>query len=131
MKAAIIDQLFTGMPDDFSNEDIELRAEVIFQYVQQQMHSAMVHGEDRQFATAIRARAAPVLCAATTGGTAAGAGKHRQRPSSGSGVDQPGDARNSDEVCRMTTSPDCWYASRARAKPPRLFACFTRMLTVK
>jgi type I restriction enzyme R subunit len=43
MKAAIIDRLLAGMPDDFSSDDIELRAEVIFQYVQQQLHSARVH----------------------------------------------------------------------------------------
>ena len=43
MKAAIIDRLLADMPDDFSSDDIELRAEGIFQYVQQQMHSAMVH----------------------------------------------------------------------------------------
>jgi len=43
MKAAIIDRLLEGMPDDFSSEDIEARAEIIFQYVQQQMASAAVH----------------------------------------------------------------------------------------
>lgn len=43
MKAAIIDRLLEGMPDEYSSEDIELRAEVVYQYVQQQMQSAMVH----------------------------------------------------------------------------------------
>jgi len=43
MKAAIIDQLLAGMPDDFSNEDIEARADVVFQYVQQQMQHTTVH----------------------------------------------------------------------------------------
>lgn len=43
MKAAIIDRLLEGMPDDFSSDDIEARAEIIFQYVQQQMSSAAVH----------------------------------------------------------------------------------------
>jgi len=43
MKAAIIDQLLAGMPDDFSNEDIEARADVVFQYVQQQMQFTTVH----------------------------------------------------------------------------------------
>jgi type I restriction enzyme, R subunit len=43
MKAAIIDRLLEGMPDGYSSEDIEARAEVIFQYVQQQFQSAAVH----------------------------------------------------------------------------------------
>jgi len=43
MKSAIIDRLLEGMPEGFSSDDIEQRAEVIFQYVQQQMHSARVH----------------------------------------------------------------------------------------
>ena len=42
MKAAIIDRLLEGMPTDYSNEDIESRAEFIFQYVQQ-MDSALLH----------------------------------------------------------------------------------------
>lgn len=43
MKAAIIDRLLAGLPDQYSSDDIEVRAEVVFQYVQQQMQSAMVH----------------------------------------------------------------------------------------
>ena len=43
MKAAIIDRLLAGMPEGYSSDDIEARAEVIFQYVQQQMHSVVVH----------------------------------------------------------------------------------------
>jgi type I restriction enzyme R subunit len=43
MKVAIIDRLLDGMPDGYSNEDIESRAEVVYQYVQQQMHSVHVH----------------------------------------------------------------------------------------
>jgi len=43
MKAAIIDRLLDGMPDGYSNDDIEARATVIFDYVQQQMHSAGLH----------------------------------------------------------------------------------------
>lgn len=43
MKAAIIDRMLEGMPDEYSSEDIEVRAEVIYQYVQKQMQSAMVH----------------------------------------------------------------------------------------
>lgn len=43
MKMAIIDQLLVGMPDEFTNEDIEARADVVFQYVQQQMQYATVH----------------------------------------------------------------------------------------
>jgi len=43
MKAAIIDRLLEGMPDDFSSEYIEARAEIIFQYVQQQMASTAMH----------------------------------------------------------------------------------------
>jgi type I restriction enzyme R subunit len=43
MKAAIIDRLLEGMPDGYSSEDIEARAEVIFQYVQGQLRSAALH----------------------------------------------------------------------------------------
>jgi len=43
MKVAIIDKLLEGMPDGYSSEDIESRAEVVYQYVQQQIHSAHVH----------------------------------------------------------------------------------------
>ena len=43
MKAAIIDRLLEGMPDGYSSEDIEVRAEVIFQYVQGQLQSAALH----------------------------------------------------------------------------------------
>jgi type I restriction enzyme, R subunit len=43
MKVAIIDQLLTGMPDDITNEDIEARADVVFQYVQQQMQFSTLH----------------------------------------------------------------------------------------
>ncbi|WP_024539803.1 type I restriction endonuclease subunit R [Comamonas badia] len=47
MKAAIIDRLLDGMPEDFSSEDIEARAEGVYQYVQTQlpypMRSAAVH----------------------------------------------------------------------------------------
>ncbi len=43
MKAAIIDRMLEGMPDEFSSEDIEARAEVVYQYVETQMQSAAVH----------------------------------------------------------------------------------------
>lgn len=43
MKATIIDHLLEGMPDEFSSEEIEARAQIIFQYVQQSMHSSTVH----------------------------------------------------------------------------------------
>ena len=43
MKTAIIDSLLEGMPDGYSSEDIDARAEVIYQYVQDQMHSVHVH----------------------------------------------------------------------------------------
>lgn len=43
MKASIIDSLLGGMPDEYSSEDIEARADVIYQYVQQQMQSMSVH----------------------------------------------------------------------------------------
>lgn len=43
MKAAIIDRLLEGMPEGYSSDDIEARAEVVFQYVQQQMHSRAVN----------------------------------------------------------------------------------------
>ena len=39
----IIDRMQEGMPDEFSSEDIEARAEVIYQYVETQMQSAAVH----------------------------------------------------------------------------------------
>ena len=42
MKSAIIERLLAGMPTEYSSEDIELRAEVVFQYVQQQ-HSSSKH----------------------------------------------------------------------------------------
>lgn len=43
MKTAIIDRLLEGMPDGYSSEDIDARAEVVYQYVQGQMHSLHVH----------------------------------------------------------------------------------------
>jgi type I restriction enzyme R subunit len=43
MKAAIIDRLLAGLPDQYSSDDIEVRAEVVFQYVQQLMHSTAVN----------------------------------------------------------------------------------------
>ncbi len=43
MKVAIIDRMLEGMPDEYSNEDIEARAEVIYQYVKTQMQSVAVH----------------------------------------------------------------------------------------
>ena len=43
MKVAIIDRMLEGMPDEYSNEEIEARAEVIYQYVKTQMQSVAVH----------------------------------------------------------------------------------------
>lgn len=43
MKMAIIDQLLVGMPDEFTNEDIEARADLVFQYIQQQRQYATMH----------------------------------------------------------------------------------------
>ena len=43
MKAAIIDRMLEGMPDEFSSEEIEVHAEVIYQYVEMQMRSGVVH----------------------------------------------------------------------------------------
>lgn len=43
MKAAIIDRMLEGMPGEYSSEDIEVRADVIYQYVQKQLQSALVH----------------------------------------------------------------------------------------
>ena len=43
MKAAIIDSLLEGMPDDYSSNDIDARAAVIYQYVESQMHSMQIH----------------------------------------------------------------------------------------
>ena len=42
MKVTIINRLLEGMPDGYSSEDIESRAEVVYQYVQQQMSSIHV-----------------------------------------------------------------------------------------
>ncbi len=35
LKTTIIDHMLNGMPDEFSNEDIEVRAEVVFRFLQQ------------------------------------------------------------------------------------------------
>jgi len=43
MKTEIIDRLLESMPDEYSSEDIQARAGVIYQYVQQQMRSALMH----------------------------------------------------------------------------------------
>lgn len=43
MKTAIIDHLLAGLPDDYSNDDIAMRADTVFQYVQSQIHSAAWH----------------------------------------------------------------------------------------
>lgn len=44
MKVAIIDHMLKGMPEQFSSEDIEARAEVIYQYyVQTQNLQRVVH----------------------------------------------------------------------------------------
>ena len=43
MKTAIIDSLLEGMPDGYSSEDIDFRAEVVYQYVQDPKHSVRLH----------------------------------------------------------------------------------------
>ena len=43
MKAAIIDHLLQGLPDAYSSEDIELRADEVYQYVQSQVASMSRH----------------------------------------------------------------------------------------
>ena len=43
MKAAIIDHLLQGLPDDYSSDDIEFRADTVYQYVQTQVHSTALH----------------------------------------------------------------------------------------
>lgn len=43
MKATIIDHLLQGLPDEFSSDDIEQRADIVFQYVQQQYASGVRH----------------------------------------------------------------------------------------
>ena len=43
MKVAIIDQLLANMPDDYSSEEIEARADVVFRYALQQIHYASLH----------------------------------------------------------------------------------------
>lgn len=37
IKIAIVDELLSGMPDEFTNDDIELKAETVFQYIQTQI----------------------------------------------------------------------------------------------
>jgi len=43
MKAAIIDHLLLGLPEDYSGDDIEFRADTVYQYVQTQVHSTALH----------------------------------------------------------------------------------------
>ncbi|MGZ4991862.1 MAG: type I restriction enzyme endonuclease domain-containing protein, partial [Methylobacter sp.] len=43
MKMAIIDQLLADMPDDYSEKDIEVRADEVYQYLQQQIQYSMLH----------------------------------------------------------------------------------------
>jgi type I restriction enzyme R subunit len=43
MKASIIDHLLQGLPEDYSSEDIEARADTVYQYVQAQVHSRAMH----------------------------------------------------------------------------------------
>ncbi len=43
MKTAIIDRLLEGLPDGYSSEDIDARAEVVYQYVSSQLQSMAVH----------------------------------------------------------------------------------------
>lgn len=43
MKAAIIDHLLQGLPDDYSSEDIDARADTVYQYVQAQVPNRSMH----------------------------------------------------------------------------------------
>ncbi len=43
LKTTIIDQMLEGMPDEFSNEDIEARAEVVFRFLQQGSVGQVLH----------------------------------------------------------------------------------------
>ncbi len=43
LKTTIIDQMLEGMPDEFSNEDIEVRAEVVFRFLQQGSVGQVLH----------------------------------------------------------------------------------------
>ena len=43
MKAAIIYRLLEGMPDEYSEAEIQARGEVIYQYVEHQMQNALMH----------------------------------------------------------------------------------------
>lgn len=43
LKTAIIDHMLKGMPDEFSNEDIEARAEVVFRFLQQGSPGQALH----------------------------------------------------------------------------------------
>lgn len=43
LKTVIIDHMLNGMPDDFSNEDIEARAEVVFRFLQQGSTGQVLH----------------------------------------------------------------------------------------
>ncbi|ANF25009.1 type I restriction endonuclease subunit R [Stutzerimonas stutzeri] len=43
LKTVIIDHMLVGMPDEFSNEDIEARAEVVFRFLQQGSAGQVLH----------------------------------------------------------------------------------------
>lgn len=43
LKTAIIDQMLVGMPEDYSNDDIEARAEVVFRFLQQGSMDHVLH----------------------------------------------------------------------------------------
>jgi len=43
MKIAIIDRLLEGMPEGYSSDEIDIRGEIVYQYVEDQMHSVHVH----------------------------------------------------------------------------------------
>ena len=43
MKAQIIEHLLHGLPDDYSSDEIEWRADIVYQYVQSQMASTALH----------------------------------------------------------------------------------------
>lgn len=43
IKAAIIDQLLSGLPDEFSSNDIEIRADWVFRLIEQQLAEGVIH----------------------------------------------------------------------------------------
>lgn len=42
IKIAIVDELIDGMPEDFSSDDLKLKAEIVFEYIQSQVQQRVL-----------------------------------------------------------------------------------------